>query len=503
MMDGFGALCSEVIEAGLCTDCGTCVAVCPAGAITMNYQTEQPELVGRCSRRCQLCYDTCPGKEVDLPELNRVAFGREPRAEEGLSGVAQGFFKGYAVDTRVRDGGTSGGVVSALLIYALEDNIVDGVVVTGMSARQPWRVEPKVATSREEVLANARSHYAVAPTNSILSEAMAAGLGRLGMVGLPCHLRGLRKVQALGRPRRLNNAVKFGIGLLCGLNFSYRGTEHIIQELCGVPLAQVAKMEYRPIEYPNNYRVTDKDGRIFVVTPEQRMKVSGRFHFDRCLMCDEYSNEVSDVSVGHYMPSGVKTDAGWSVIIVRSDRGRKLLEAAQAAHYLHVEPPDKEYLLGIGVERKRHRVVNEFLERQKNGRPTPAITGRPGAAAGSSGQSNRGSLTAAHSGSRVEKSAALAEYVDMLDWALGTIDSLLLDFGKATPLPEATTYHSLTVERLLKEQAGLRDMLAYHSSVLRYGSGDADLLDKGNKQLSEAGEVDLRILRELQNVFTA
>lgn len=372
-MSGFARLQEEVIGTGLCTDCGTCATVCPTKAITMNYENEEPQLKGRCAPQCQLCYDVCPGKDINLPELNRVAFGREPNTKEKLLGVSQGFLKSYALDPQVRDAGAGGGVVSALLIYALEKGIIDAAVVTGMSTQQPWRVEPKIATSREEVIANAQSRYAVVPTNSIIKEAMASDRRRLGAVGLPCHVHGLRKIQALGRPKQVNNAVKFIIGLFCGSNSHYRGTEHMIEELCGVPLEQVAKLEFRGGKYPGNFRVTTKDGKMAVLTSATGMMGFMGFYRDRCQMCYDYPSEVADISVGDYfhpdMRSGVQ---GWSVIIIRSDIGKRIVDEAQAANYIHAEPVQINYLLGAGWELKRHGAVYRLLERRRHNWPTPS-----------------------------------------------------------------------------------------------------------------------------------
>lgn len=370
-MSGFNRLQEEVVKAGLCTDCGTCAAVCVKQAVKMNYETEEPEMAGECAPRCQICLDTCPGKDINLPQLNRVAFGREPGAAEGLLGVSQAFLKGYAADSQVRDGGAGGGVISALLIYALERGVIDGAVVTGMG-QPPWRVVPRTATSRQEVTASAGSHYSVVPTNSVISKAMGDGLKRLGAVGLPCHVHGLRKIQAAGRPKQIGNAIKFVIGLFCAVNSTYRGTEHVIEELCGVPLEQVAKVEYRGGAYPGNFQVTTRDGRLVAITSPQRRIITSWFSRDRCLMCYDYSNELADISVGDYFHADMKRGvAGWSVIVVRSDTGRRLLEEAQAAHYLYVEPVERDYLLGIGFERKRHGAVYQLLERQKHGWPTP------------------------------------------------------------------------------------------------------------------------------------
>ena len=110
-MPGFSALHEEVIGAGLCTDCGTCATVCPSHAITMNYDTEEPELIGKCAPKCHLCYDTCPGKDINLPELNWLVFGRQPTPEETHLGVSQAFLKAYATDSQVRDAGAAGGIL--------------------------------------------------------------------------------------------------------------------------------------------------------------------------------------------------------------------------------------------------------------------------------------------------------------------------------------------------------------------------------------------------------
>jgi len=371
-MAGFSALQEEIISTGLCTDCGTCVAVCPNNIITMNYETEEPELTGECATRCQLCYEICPGKDISLPELNKVAFGREPNAGENLLGVAQVFLKGHAVDPEIRGAGAAGGVISALLIYALEKGIIDTAVVTGMSTEQPWRVAPKIATSREEILANAQSRYAIVPTNSIIKEALAANGGKLGAAGLPCHVHGLRKIQAAGRPKPINKAIKLIIGLFCASNTNYRGTEHMVEELLNVPLEQVAKVEFRGGEYPGHFQVTTKDGDLVRLTAVGGMMGLAGFYRDRCQMCYDYPAELADISVGDYfhpdMKSGVQ---GWSVIIARSDTGRQIVEEAQAANYLHTEPVEMNYLLGAGWELKRHGAAYRILERRRHNWPTP------------------------------------------------------------------------------------------------------------------------------------
>jgi len=370
-MTGFDRLAEEVINTGLCTDCGTCAAVCPTQAIGMDYETEEPELIGRCAAHCSLCLDTCAGKDIDISGLNRVSFGRDAGEDESLLGVVQGYVKAYATDPAVRDAGAAGGVVSALLIYALETEIIDGAIVTGMSESQPWRVVPRIATTREEVIAAAQSRYAIVPTNAIIKEALGRGLKRLGAVGLPCHIHGLRKIQAVGRPKKILDSLVFNIGILCGANSHHRGTEHMIVEHVGVPLDQVAKVEFRGGPYPGRFQVTTKEGKV--VPRQYAMMIStAGFYRDRCLMCYDYPAELADLAVGDYFhPDMRNATAGWSVIIQRNDYAGSLVAGARAAGYLHTEPMDMNYLLGAGWEMKRHAAVNRILERRRHGWPVP------------------------------------------------------------------------------------------------------------------------------------
>ncbi len=116
-------------------------------------------------------------------------------------------------------------------------------------------------------------------------------------------------------------------------------------------------------------------------------------------------------------------------------------------------------------------------------------------------QANRAFLTAVSSGNEMEVIKALTTYVDTLEWALSRTDSVLLNFKKLTPPPEARTYHSLTIESLIKEQAGLGNMLSYYSSVLHYGFGDDEILDRANQQFLEAQKLNLEAQYELQDLM--
>jgi len=371
-MNAFAKLENEVVKIGLCTDCGTCVGVCPNRAIAMSYSKEEPEAIGECSPQCNLCNEVCPGKNIPMLDFDKMLFGRHRSANEMLLGVGQSFFKCHAVDPVVRANGGGGGVVSALLIHALESSLIDAAIVVTMSNERPWVAIPNIATNREGVIAAAQAKDTVVPVNSILGEAIERGFKRVGVVGLPCHIHGIRKAQLIGRPDWVAKNVKFLIGLFCGLNYNFRATEHIIGEWAEVPLEQVAKLEYRAGEYPGTFTVTTKKGEVIGVPLRARRHTTQGHEHDRCLVCYDYANEAADVSIGDYfgfeMMRGVP---GQSTAITRTDIGKKLIEGAEAANYVHTGSVEMEDFYRGGFEVKKHGGAFRIFERKRFGLPYP------------------------------------------------------------------------------------------------------------------------------------
>ena len=65
-----------------------------------------------------------------------------------------------ATDPESLDVGQDGGFVSALLIWALEHDVIDAALVSDLEGDgTSWRAIPAVARNREEVLATAGSRY--------------------------------------------------------------------------------------------------------------------------------------------------------------------------------------------------------------------------------------------------------------------------------------------------------------------------------------------------------
>lgn len=372
-MEGFQRLRMDIIYKGLCTGCGTCIGVCPRNSLHFDYDLEEPVLSGSCHHKCDLCLRVCPGKDIPKPEFDKMLFNRHRDPSNEQAGIVSQHLRGQSTDSSIRLAGASGGCGSALLIYALEEGLVDAVVVAMMDAEKPWRVKPALVRTKEEVKAAGQSKLTIVPTNSVFQEIINHGVDRIGIVGLPCHTHGIRKMQLLQLPARIIKSIQFVLGLYCGANWTYRATEHLIEEYCGVPLAEVEKVEYRGGKYPGNFTVTAKDGTIREVTSIERRMFCMGFLRDRCTMCNDYAAEFADISIGDYFAEDmVRGTEGWSSLTVRTLTGERLLKGAVQRGYLKVEATSPEFLLGnIGFELKMHGYGYHLEQRKRYGWPTP------------------------------------------------------------------------------------------------------------------------------------
>jgi coenzyme F420 hydrogenase subunit beta len=377
----FQDLKREVVDSGLCMGCGTCVGVCATKSIAIDYELDEPEPVkiSKCTE-CGACYAVCPGKNVPLRDLDREFLGRERGPEDEVLGIYKECVKGWATDEYVRTSTSSGGMISAIVNYALNEGIIEGVLMAGWNEEPPyWRCRPFIATTPEEVSMGLRSGMMMVPNNSLIKEAVSERkMSKIAVVGCPCHIHGVRKLQAAGTPSKYANAIKFTLGLFCAATYYAEGTKHLIHEFANVPnLDDIIAVDYRGGKWP---------GSLFVVTKDRKIHWAGSkhdytWHFlgaasykrDRCLMCTDFSAELADISCGDIFQHVGYTNRRLVASLARTEIGVELLNGAKDAGYIDFEPHDATLIpaSGMGWEAKKHAGNYRLMQRMRYGWPTP------------------------------------------------------------------------------------------------------------------------------------
>ena len=152
-----------VLKKKLCTGCGTCIGMCPAGALSWKKETiilDRKKCVS-----CGLCLKVCPGKGFNYPFFQKKLFQKEKVSFD--FGHLESVNRGYSLDKNIRVKSASGGLVSSVLLFLLKEKLIDGAVVVKMQDEKPV---VQIATTEEEILNAAQSKYVLYPTNQILKE---------------------------------------------------------------------------------------------------------------------------------------------------------------------------------------------------------------------------------------------------------------------------------------------------------------------------------------------
>lgn len=306
--DNFATLRRQIIATGVCTSCGACVASCEAEALAM--VAGRPTLVGKCTN-CGVCLHQCP-RTITTPEglLGDYKFAR--RGKSNLKDLK----------------GQDGGIVTTLLAYALDENLIDSAIVTTKSDEDPWKPIPAIVTNTENLLAAAGTIYNQCQENvGALVQAIKMGMHSIGFVGTPCHIDAVTKMEEspLGLIRLYGRAKILKIGLFCMDSFTYEQLVYFLEEVKGIPISSIKKMNISKGKFLVTY---DGDK-----TKNWRIHEMDNLRTSSCYYCTDLTNEQADISVG-----SVGSPEGYSTILARTSDGVQVLQDAEEKGYLTTEP---------------------------------------------------------------------------------------------------------------------------------------------------------------------
>lgn len=342
------ALDTQVLRPGLCTGCGACQGMCPY----WDSVDGRTVCFFDCERRDGRCQRFCPRMPTDLDALRKRFFPAESILPE--IGPFRGLYLTRAADEAIRSRAQHGGSMTALVELALAEGFIDAAALT--RSKGGLGPEGVLAATVEEIHACSGSSFQVPPTLAALNRALKEDkYHSIGVVGTPCKTLAVYKMKANPLPENDNHAGNIGMvfGLFCGWGLDWDG----LRELTEKHAESVSHMDIPPSMY-HSLELREDGGRtvsvdLDEVTPLVR---SG------CHYCADMTAEFADLSIGGARSAdGWDVDKGWNQVIVRSEKGERLLNLAREKGVLEFKQPMEgglEKLKKASLGKKRTAVRN-------------------------------------------------------------------------------------------------------------------------------------------------
>ena len=140
------------------------------------------------------------------------------------------------------------------------------------------------------------------------------GLHRIALVGTPCQIKAVRKIETLGIVP--SDAIKFVFGLFCSGNFLFGEEERKrLEDIGNFKLEDVKKINVK-----ESFIVHLNQGETLTI-PLKKLDFMKRY---ACRYCMDYSSEYADISFG-----GIGSKEGFTTVITRSPVGRAVFADAR------------------------------------------------------------------------------------------------------------------------------------------------------------------------------
>jgi coenzyme F420 hydrogenase subunit beta len=242
---------------------------------------------------------------------------------------------GYCSDDEVRKKASSGGVITAILLYLIDNQLIDGVLQVGKDLAEPTRNSVYISMNRQDLIRNSGSRYS---PSSLLVELPAAlkRTKKLAVVGKPCDIAGVKNY--LENYPTYSEKIALTISFMCMGLPSHNVTQALLNQL-NPNKEKITDFWYRGNGWPGEMTVCTAT-ETYSCSYESAWQQLGRATPFRCKICPDGFGEFADISAGDAWfcknggPSFENENEGRSFVFIRTAIGQKHLAAAEAQGYI-------------------------------------------------------------------------------------------------------------------------------------------------------------------------
>ena len=373
---------SDVAAWRLCVGCGACAYICPRRAVELVdffWEGIRPVVAAaQCGDRCE-CLEVCPAVRTHFnasSEIPRRASA--PSNDKNFQndwGPVLEIWEGHAADESIRLKGSSGGALTALSAYCLEKLGMHGVLHIAQNPDDPLRNRTQMSRTVKELLAATGSRYSPASVCDHL-EWVEQAPSPCVIIGKPVEIAALKNACSL-RPS-LEAKVAVTLSFFCAESPATAGTVALLNSI-GVASESLVDLRYRGDGWPGHFKPTQKGE----AEPIRKLTYRESWAFLQAYrpwsvhLWPDGTGELADISCGDPWYREPDGNAGLSLLLVRTERGRQIVHGAIEAGYLKLKlvEPWKLTKSQAGLLTKKGAVWGRLLAMRTFNLPVPCFTG--------------------------------------------------------------------------------------------------------------------------------
>lgn len=325
----------SIITADLCVGCGLCEGV-SGGKLKMEFNEEgflRPFGDIESVKEVEKIVNACPGYRLELPKTSVPC--------DPIWGPLIEQRTGHATNERLRQVGSSGGALSALISSLLDCDFADKIIHITADEEKPIYNKIQVSTEITSIERAAGSRYGPSAPLAALPS-MLTGDTRNILVGKPCDIAGAR--QFLENEPEMKDRIVLLVSFMCGGMPSIKGTHEILAQL-KVKEDELEFFRYRGEGWPGRVKAITRDGNIATMGYDESWGGILRNHIQfRCKICPDAVGQFADIvfaDAWHLTDNGEPSfneHAGRSIILTRTASGEKACKIAMDLGAIKVSP---------------------------------------------------------------------------------------------------------------------------------------------------------------------
>ena len=304
----------DVVKSGLCLGCGICTY---SGAIEKTVYSKTRDqfipLITKENKNDSLAYKLCPGKGYNIIGESKSLYN-SPNYDLQL-GFIYNQYAAYTNDNKVLKNASSGGVMTQIAIYLLENNLADRVLTTHFIYTSGPQTVCILAKSKDEIISSQGSKYCPVDLSEAINE-IKNNEYRVAVIGTPCQIAGIRNIQK--SDEGFSSKIVLTIANFCGGFKSYNNI-NLLAKRKGISFDQITNFRFRGNGQPGSMLIEDKSGKKVEMAYPKYVGLNGEQKHLRCHLCVDATGELADIACGDaWVPRFLEDKHPWSVILTRN-----------------------------------------------------------------------------------------------------------------------------------------------------------------------------------------